>query len=259
MSENHLILKQLDDERRRLARMGETRALLPHITRLRSGDPPHYGVIWSSLNDVNADAAIAAEIEYHRAIGVPFEWKVYAHDTPPDLPQHLEQHGFSIGPCEAVMLFDLSQTPAWMRETGPARVERIERPEQIAIYRRLAETITGKDYSFTADDLAEALRQGSAEHGGYLAWSEQEPVSIARLYTHPQSHFAGLYGAATLESHRGRGFYRALVAARARDALAAGARYLIVDALPTSRPILERLSFRRVTDTWPCDWRPEEV
>ena len=37
-----------------------------------------------------------------------------------------------------------------------------------------------------------------------------------------------------------------------------GARYLSVDALPTSRPILERLGFVRLTDSWPCTWRPEE-
>jgi hypothetical protein len=29
----------------------------------------------------------------------------------------------------------------------------------------------------------------------------------------------------------------------------------VVDALPTSRPTLERLGFERITDTWPCEWR----
>ncbi|MFY9860709.1 MAG: hypothetical protein WAK80_09150, partial [Candidatus Cybelea sp.] len=61
-----------------------------------------------------------------------------------------------------------------------------------------------------------------------------------------------LYGGGTMEQHRGRGFYRATVAARARDAIDFGARYLIVDALPTSQPILENLGFVRLTDTWPC-------
>jgi hypothetical protein len=46
--------------------------------------------------------------------------------------------------------------------------------------------------------------------------------------------------------------YRATVAARGLDAVKSGARYLIVDALPTSRPILERLGFVQVTYTWPC-------
>ena len=96
---------------------------------------------------------------------------------------------------------------------------------------------------------------GSTQHRGYIVYARDEAVSVGRLYTHPQSAFAGLYGGGTLKSYRGQGFYRALVAARARDAVALGARYLQVDALPTSRPILERLGFERVTDTWPCDWR----
>ena len=55
-------------------------------------------------------------------------------------------------------------------------------------------------------------------------------------------------GAAIVSS----GLYRATVAARALDAINSGARYLIVDALPTSRPILERLGFVCLTYTWPC-------
>lgn len=46
-----------------------------------------------------------------------------------------------------------------------------------------------------------------------------------------------------LPEYRGRGVYRSLVSKRARDAVDFGAQYLQVDALPTSRPILERLEF----------------
>ena len=82
------------------------------------------------------------------------------------------------------------------------------------------------------------------------------PVSTGRLYTHARSWFGGLYGGGTRAGHRGRGFYRALVAARARDARERGATCLLVDALPTSRPILERLGFEHLTDTWACEWTP---
>src|SRR5262249_23118465 len=47
-------------------------------------------------------------------------------------------------------------------------------------------------------------------------------------------------------------------ATRARDAIASGAKFLLVDALPASRPILERLGFEHLTDTWPCEWKPPE-
>jgi hypothetical protein len=106
--------------------------------------------------------------------------------------------------------------------------------------------------------LYEALRSGSTQHRAYVAYDAPggEPVSIGRLYTHPDSAFGGLYGGGTLAAFRGRGFYRATVAARARDARELGARYLLVDALPTSRPILESLGFQHLTDTWPCEWAP---
>ena len=89
-------------------------------------------------------------------------------------------------------------------------------------------------------------------HCGYIVIEGSIAASIGRLYSDPQSAFGGLYGGGTLERYRGRGLYRATVAARARDAMNLGARYLIVDALPTSRPILENLGFVRLTDTWPC-------
>ncbi|MDF3147385.1 GNAT family N-acetyltransferase, partial [Streptomyces sp. T21Q-yed] len=55
---------------------------------------------------------------------------------------------------------------------------------------------------------------------------------------------------------RGRGIYRALVAHRARAAVDRGYRYLQVDAMSTSRPILERLGFEPLTTTTPYVYTP---
>jgi hypothetical protein len=258
MIDRGAILRRLDEERRRLARDGEIIDVLRHVTRLRAGEPPQYVVIYSSLLPDNADDVIAGEIEHHRRLGVQFEWKVYAHDRPADLLERLRRHGFEVGPCEAVMVYDLSDRGGWISE-GDAqthKVVRMERLDQLADFRRVAEEVFGKDYSFTINQLTEAIRAGSRHHVGYVAYAAGEPVSVGRLYMHPQSHFAGLYGGGTLAAYRGKGFYRAMVAARARDAVAQGAKYLVVDALPSSRPILERMGFERVTDTWPCEWRP---
>ena len=141
-------------------------------------------------------------------MNVGFEWKVYAHDTPADLLDRLREFKFEIGPCEAVMIFDLSTAPAWISGPGNVAVQRIETLADVAIYQRVAEEAFGKNYSFTANELAEGLRNHSIEHQGYIAYYDDNPVSIARLYTHPQSEFAGLYGGATLPAWRGRGFYR---------------------------------------------------
>ena len=57
-----------------------------------------------------------------------------------------------------------------------------------------------------------------------------------------------LFGGATLPEARGRGAYRALVAARWEDAVARGTPVLVTQAGAMSRPILARLGFREVCE-----------
>jgi len=250
------ILARLDDERRHLARDGEVVELLPSLTRLRGADGSWHLVAWSSLTADTAGATIESQIEHHRRLGVSFEWKVFAHDAPPDMLERLRCRGFEVGPREAVVVFDLGWPQPWAEDTAAGAVVRIDRAEQVDVYLRVAEEAFGGDERHAAAQLLAALGSGSTQHRGYIAYHGDEPVSAGRLYTHPDSQFAAFYGGGTRPGFRGRGFYRALVAARARDAMAAGARYLQVDALPTSRPILERLGFQWLTDTWPCEVYP---
>jgi hypothetical protein len=216
----------------------------------------YHTLIFSSLNTDTADAAIAGQVAHYRKLGAPFEWKVYSHDAPADLRQRLARHGFTVGPREAVVVLDLSDPPAWVREPGDIAVVRVERADQVELFRDAAVEIFGKDHGLTAK-LIRAIESGSTQHLAYIAMIDGRAVSIGRLYTHPDSLFGGLYGGGTRAAFRGRGLYRAVVAARARDAIRLGARVLLVDALPTSRPILERLGFLHLTDTWACDWKPE--
>jgi GNAT superfamily N-acetyltransferase len=79
-------------------------------------------------------------------------------------------------------------------------------------------------------------------------------VSAGRVEFNEGSEFASLWGGGTDPAWRGRGLYRATVAFRAGLARERGYRYVQVDALPTSRPILERLGFVELTRTTP--YRP---
>jgi hypothetical protein len=248
------ILGQLDRERRELAHGDEILEMLPTITRARASGNSHHVVIWSSLTEDNADEVILTEMAFHKSLGVGFEWKVFGHDQPADLLRRLERAGFRIGPREAVLVLDLGRLGNSIDETAAHGAERIDRIGQLADFRRVAEEVFAKDYTFTTIQLADAIRRASVQHCGYIAYIDDEPASIGRLYTHPDSWFGGLYGGGTRSRFRGRGLYRAIVAARARDAILQGAKYLVVDALPTSQPILERLGFEWVTDTWPCEW-----
>ncbi len=104
--------------------------------------------------------------------------------------------------------------------------------------------------------LRRGLAHGETDYLGYLGYLDGEPACVGRLYTSAGSAFGGLYGGGTLASFRGRGGYRAMVAARMHEAARLGARYVLVDALPTSLPILLDLGFSHLTDTWPCKWEP---
>jgi hypothetical protein len=249
------VLHQLDEERRSLAHDGEIIEMLADVTRLRAADDTHHTVIFSSLTESNADEVIAREIAHYRTRDVNFEWKLFAHDTPPDLRRRLQRQGLTVGAHEAVLVLDLAHPPAWVLTPENHIVRRCDDAAGVTNYRRVAEIVFRKDFTFTAAQLLDAIREGSMQHRAYVAYARTgEPVSIGRLYTHPDSLFGGLYGGGTLPAFRGKGHYRATVAARARDAIKLGARYLIIDALPTSRPILERLGFAHISDTWPCEW-----
>jgi GNAT superfamily N-acetyltransferase len=68
--------------------------------------------------------------------------------------------------------------------------------------------------------------------------------------------FATLWGGSTLRQYRGRGFYTALLAVRAREARRRGFRFLQVDASPDSQPILARYGFRCLAYSTPYEWKP---
>jgi ribosomal protein S18 acetylase RimI-like enzyme len=83
----------------------------------------------------------------------------------------------------------------------------------------------------------------------YLATVQGVPVSAGRLELPEGRAFASIWGAGTSPEFRGRGIYRAMVAARVELARHRGYRFLTVDARETSRPILERLGFRPLSTT----------
>lgn len=202
------------------------------------------------LSDGNADETIQAEIAECRRLKLPFEWKVFSFDEPADLLERLTFAGLTAGEREAIVVYDVNQGP--LEAHASDDVHRVETMERLEDFRMVAEEVFEKDYSMTTSLLAEAIRTNQPGHDAYVAYVDGVPASVGRLYTHPESAFAGFYGGGTRKAFRGRGLYRAVVAVRARDAAAFGARYLQVDALPTSLPILLRLGFVHLADTWPC-------
>ena len=112
----------------------------------------------------------------------------------------------------------------------------------------------GHDYSAMNDELFARVEFGTVRF--FVAYFAGEPVSAARLELPRSGEFAGLFGGGTAPEFRRRGIYRALVAARARAARERGYRYLTVDAMDTSLPILRRLGFVPLTTVVAWTWRP---
>ena len=79
---------------------------------------------------------------------------------------------------------------------------------------------------------------------GYLAFVGGEPAAQAAGVFAPLGCL--LAGGATLPWARGRGAYRALVRARWAEAARRGTPALVVNAAPSSEPILRRLGFEEV-------------
>lgn len=246
------VVSQLRSERRNLQWDGEILEQLPTVTRRHSALGEVGEAIAFDLSEQVADQAILEEVARARRFGKGLEWKVFSFDLPGDLIVRLQTAGFVVGEKEAVVAYDLADGLSGLEPLTPCDVRRVEGPAALDDFKRTYEAAFGKDCSATVAELADALRAGRKGHDAYVGYEEGQPASVGRLYTNPRSAFAGLYGGGTLPGHRGRGLYRSVLAARARDAAGAGARYLLVDALPTSLPILLRLGFTHIADTWPC-------
>ncbi|MCI4327539.1 MAG: GNAT family N-acetyltransferase [Thermoplasmata archaeon] len=199
-------------------------------------------IAYSGLSETEAPAAVRAEVERAHAEGIELEWKLFAHDSPRTLALLLEENGFAPDPPETLMVLDLRASP----EFGPpARDLVVERVSDPAGLERACDVSRKAFPSGQGWDLDEyLLRLGTPTFEVFAARVGNETVSAGRLELPVGRAFASLWGGGTAPEFRGRGIYRALVAARVALARARGYRYVTVDALATSRPILERVGFQ---------------
>jgi GNAT superfamily N-acetyltransferase len=212
---------------------------------------------WSALTDDTADRVIAAQRDYFARRGTPVEWKYYDYDQPGDLPARLVAAGFQPEDEETVLV---AETAAIARPVVlPPGVRLAAVSDDAGVEAALAV----HDLAFPgrpSADLGKRLRAQFTEAPGQVhmvvAMAGDQPVSAARIEFTPGTDFAGLWGGGTVPGWRSRGIFRALVAYRAAVAAERGYRYLQVDALPTSRPILERLGFQAMARTTPYVFTP---
>ncbi|WP_327312375.1 GNAT family N-acetyltransferase [Streptomyces sp. NBC_01235] len=229
------------------ARVERTGGVVRHI----GGEGGWSGVLWSDLDSVGADAAIAEQIAHFTGLGHEFEWKLHGHDRPADLGRRLTAAGFAADPQETLMIGETSDQLVDAEPPEGVRIVTVTDRAGVELMVEANEKAFGHDGSWLRDLLLARLAADPDAIVALLAMAADVPVSSARMELIPGTSFAGLWGGGTVEAWRGRGIYRALIAHRARIAADRGYRYLQVDASDQSRPILERLGFAALSTTTP--------
>jgi GNAT superfamily N-acetyltransferase len=211
-------------------------------------------IIYSRLTEADLEPTIRDQVAYFERIGQDVEWKVYSHDTPPDLKDRLHESGFAVGDDEAILVLDLEQAPDILTQPITHAIRRITDPDQVQDAIAVQHQVWNSNFDWLAQRLTRNLRERPDYLSIYVVYEDGEPVAAAWINFPPQNQFASLWGGSTLANYRKRGIYTALLAVRVQQARRMGIRFLTVDASAMSRPILQKLGFQLISYAYPCVW-----
>jgi len=231
------------------------REVTPHVVRLLRPAPRYNMIRYSWLDENNADAMIAGEVEHFAGSGQGLEWWLMEHDQPADLAERLAAHGFTLADEPgSLMALELASAPAELlaaprADVRPVGLEQLD--EVIAV----EEQVWGRDFSWLRTRLAEHLAI-PGYLSMYAAYVGNRPACAGWLYFYGDNPFAELFGGSTLPVYRGQGLYTAVLAARVQEAARRGCQFLTIDASEMSRPIVARHGFRLLAHTFDFERNP---
>ena len=214
-----------------------------YVLWMGAGDQPGWNVAQRLRLEPDELEPVREEIHAHlRTKGrTGCTWEIGTHATPDDLVERLLAFGLvDDEPTPLAVGMVLTEAPA-------------EAPPDVEVRR----ATTGAEHLAAARIAAVAFggpvpteeppeRPPDPDNVVYLAYVDGKPV--ARGSASFSEHAVALFGGSTLPEARGRGAYRALVAARWQDAVARGTPVLVTQASPMSRPILNQLGFRELCE-----------
>jgi GNAT superfamily N-acetyltransferase len=214
----------------------------------------------ADLTPAELDELIARQRDIFAALGQEVEWKWHDYDLPADLSDRLRAAGFEPQERETIVV-GLAE-PLTVQDVPPPDGVRLREVTERADLDRIAAMeaeVWDEDRGWLADGLEAELAVAPHLLTILVAEAADTVVSAGWVRYEEGTDFAGLWGGSTLAAWRRKGIYRALVAARARLAIARGYQYLQVDASDDSRPILERLGFIPLAITIPHVFKPTPV
>jgi hypothetical protein len=243
------LLARFDGERRALGVPSQDGRVV------REMDGSECRIVYTDCPPAELDALIRAEQEKAEQAGYDLEWKTYGHDVA-ELPDRLLAAGFEADDEERVLVLPLTEERIAAFGESAHDVRRVHDAAGLADYAEISREIGRTNVDEETARLATAPRD---ELSIYIAYVAGVPAACGRLYLRPGSPFAELAGGRTKTTHRRLGLFTALVAARLREAHDRGRTHVLVDALPTSEPILTKRGFQVVTTTTPYVYEPRRI
>lgn len=209
----------------------------------------HTLIAYSRLADSDVEHVVATEVSRARAIDGIVEWDVFAHDPQKRLPDVLLAAGFTAEPKERVLSVSVTPEALQLCEAPPYDIRRVRDLDGVQDIAEISREIGRKNVDDESRRLATSIRETPSAVSAYVAYVDDKPVACARLHFAPSEQpIAWLCGGRTKSTHRRRGLYTALVRTRIEEALERGCVALVVDALPTSEPILAKRGFRAISE-----------
>lgn len=230
----------------------------PDLLLTLVGEPVAFtnGVQRARLGPEDADRRIADVVAGLQSHGVPATWWVGPGDTPADLGERLQAHGFRHDedlPWMAGRLDGFRAHPAEV----PLRVERVDGPRRQEDWLEAVTVGFGMDHRerHAMARLGEAVGYApDAPWHRFVGLVDDRPVASSGVML--GGGVAGVYSVATAAWLRGQGIGAAMTSAamlRARDL---GYRVAVLGAAAGAVPLYQRLGFRRVCTVSMYLWEP---
>ena len=205
------------------------------------GDQPGWNV--AQRFRIGADEVEDLRAEIHEILRgrgrTACSWEVGSHATPPDLVDRLHALGLVDDAPDPLAIGMVLRRPPGAPPPDVEVRRALTRDELVTAERIAAEAFGDGVKDWEPPPLRDS-------NPIYLAYLDGEPV--ARASAAVSEHGVSLFGGATIPEARGRGAYRALVAARWDEAVRRGTPLLVTQAGRMSRPILVRLGFEEVCE-----------
>ncbi|WP_437682533.1 hypothetical protein [Sorangium sp. So ce131] len=175
-------------------------------------------------------------------------WEVASPATPPDLAGRLRALGMTPAEPPIAAVMALLEPPP--RAPAGVAVSRVETASDFRTFVSITHEVFGR-MDRLGDELARIDREGARDLADkrfvrYVAWIDGDAVGAAAATFTDVG--AVLHSGATKAAARGRGAYRALVAARWDDAVRRGTPKVVTRAGPMSRPILRRAGLQEIAE-----------